>query len=104
MFKFFKKTKNEDLSASEKRKPVQAIIDGKLYDTVKATELCHFEVPDNALVLKSGYFAILFVTQKGNFFVQQFGKLYAVGETFAKGILEKYPGKYIEVFEEIEEA
>lgn len=104
MFEFFKKTKNTDLQPEEVYAPRKAIIDGKLYDTGTATKICSFEVPEHFINLKSGYFAILFVTQKGNFFVQQFGELYSINRENARGILEQNPDKYIEVFGEVEEA
>lgn len=102
MFKFLSKSKKEiskvePKAESEGRKPIKAIVNGKLYDTSKATEICVFETGFCA-------FAILFRTEKGNFFAQQYGKLYEVTEEAAKSILAEYPEKYIEIFREVEEA
>lgn len=69
MFKFFKKHQNTDLHPEEVYAPRKEIIGGKLYDTGTAKEICVFEVPDGFPTLQSGCFAILFRTQKGNFFV-----------------------------------
>lgn len=78
-----------------------AVIDGKLYDTAKATILLRNEVPQSAL----------YMTQKGAFFIahqgsdEYSGTIEVVTEDAAKAMLGKYrPEKYLELFGEVEEA
>lgn len=85
------------------------IIDGVLYDTGKATRICSFEVDSNVCEstykhLKVNAFAILFISPKGKFFIQQFGRLYTVNEYTVKQILATHIDEYIKYIGEVEEA
>lgn len=79
------------------------VLDGKIYDTDKAEELCVGYVYDTSVVMP----VTLYQTKKGNYFVVycHSRQAEAVTEDRAKEILQKSDyAKYAESFGELEEA
>lgn len=112
--KKYEKTLKDALENTEIEKRIEllhrkAIINGLLYDTSKADRVCEYCVESDSMSVPGMAFgefryAILFRTHKGNFFIQQYGKLYSCDDSIAKNILKYSPDKYQEFFGKVEEA
>ena len=102
----FFNNKKEKEEVKEESYPTRKIIDGILYDTSRAEQLCVFQACGYfGLELDPYGFAILFRGRNGKFFVQHFGKLLPCQYHTAKKILgNENVEKYIEIFGEVEEA